>query len=213
VIREEMAMKTRSIIMHTLAAVCAAALSLAAGGAFAGERVLLAPDTPKSKIVSMNPSEVDPSLLPLDFIEDLNTTGVPRDVDIEVWRLIVSGKKVRNALSLTYDELGRMKQIKKRVILICPGVFVDYAEWEGVPLEEILEAAKVRHGFQRVSFRSEDGFSSSFTKEQVKNNLLFLAMKVNGEVLPKEHGFPVRLVAEDILGGSWVKWVKSIEVE
>jgi sulfoxide reductase catalytic subunit YedY len=176
--------------------------------------MLLAPDTPKSKIVNMNPGEVDPSLLPLDSVEDLNTTGgVPPDIDIGTWRLSVKGKKTRSPLSFTYEELSGMEQVKKRVILICPGVFVDYAEWEGVPLEKILEAAKVREGFTRITIRSEDGFSSSFTKEQVKNNLLFLAMKVNGEVLPKEHGFPVRLVAEDILGGSWVKWVKSIEVE
>jgi DMSO/TMAO reductase YedYZ molybdopterin-dependent catalytic subunit len=207
-------MNRRMIVNFFLTAACAAAaLVLAAGGAAGAQRVLLEPDTPKSRILSMNPSEVDPSLLPLDSIEDLNTTGAPQDVDIGTWRLAVKGKKVRNALSLTYEELAGMEQVKKRVILICPGVFVDYAEWEGVPLREVLQAAKIRDGFTRVTFRSEDGFSSSFTEEQVRDNLLFLALKVNGEVLPKEHGFPVRLVAEDILGGSWVKWVKSIEVE
>jgi sulfoxide reductase catalytic subunit YedY len=207
-------MNRRVIVNFVLTVACAAAaLGLAAGGAAAGERVLLAPDTPKSRILSMNPSEVDPSLLPLDSIEDLNTTGVPQDIDIRKWRLTVKGRKARNPISLTYEELAGMEQVRKRVILICPGVFVDYAEWEGVPLRQFLEAAKVRDGFTRVTFRGEDGFSSSFTKEQVRNNLLFLALKVNGEALPEEHGFPVRLVAEDILGGSWVKWVKSIEVE
>jgi DMSO/TMAO reductase YedYZ molybdopterin-dependent catalytic subunit len=207
-------MKRRVIVNVLLAAACAAAfLGFAAGVIVAGERVLLEPDTPKDRILRMNPSEVDPSRLPLDSIENLNTTGSPQDVDIGTWRLTVSGKKVRNALSLSYEDLESMKQVKKPVILICPGVFVDYAEWEGVPLRDILDAAKVRDGFTRVTFRSLDGYRSSFTKEQVENNLLFLALKVNGEVLPKAHGFPVRLVAEDILGGSWVKWVKSIEVE
>jgi sulfoxide reductase catalytic subunit YedY len=196
------------------ALLAAAVLALSGPLSAAGERVLLAPDTPKSKILNMNPSEVDPSLLPLDSVEDLNTTGgVPPDIDIGTWRLSVSGKKVKNPLSLGYGDLESMTQVKKRVILICPGVFVDHAEWEGVPLGDILEAAKVRAGYDRVTLRSEDGFSSSFTAEQVRENLMFLAMKVNGVVLPREHGFPVRLVAEDILGGSWVKWVKSITVE
>ena len=181
--------------------------------AAAGQRVLLDPSTPKREIAGMNPSEVDPSLLPLDPVENLNTTGVPPAVDIETWRLTVGGKKARKPLSLSYTDLQSMKQVKKRVILICPNVFVDYAEWEGVPLKDILETAKIGNGFTKVSIRSVDGYSSSFTKEQVQNNLLFLALKVNGQVLPKEHGFPVRLVAEDILGYSWVKWIASIKVE
>jgi sulfoxide reductase catalytic subunit YedY len=186
-------MNRRVIVIVVLAVGLAALAALAAGGAAGSERVQLKPDTPKSAILRMNPSEADPSLLPLDSIEDLNTTGgAPPDIDIGKWRLSVKGKKARNSLSLSYDELAGMEQVKKRVILICPGVFVDYAEWEGVPLGKVLEAAKVREGFTRVTIRSEDGFSSSFTKE---------------------HGFPVRLVAEDILGGSWVKWVKTIEVE
>jgi DMSO/TMAO reductase YedYZ molybdopterin-dependent catalytic subunit len=154
-------MQVRTLFRALTAAPCAAAVLAFAGSlAFAGERFLLPPDTPKPKIVNMNPSEVDPSLLPLDSVEILNTAGgTPPVVDIETWRLSVKGKKTRNAFSLAYEELAGMEQVKKRVIL------------------------------------------------------LFLALKVNGLVLPGEHGFPARLVAEDILGGSWVKWVKSIEVE
>jgi DMSO/TMAO reductase YedYZ molybdopterin-dependent catalytic subunit len=47
----------------------------------------------------------------------------------------------------------------------------------------------------------------------MENHLIFLALKVNGVTLPKEHGYPIRLVAEDVTGGKWVKWIDSIEVK
>ncbi len=73
--------------------------------------------------------------------------------------------------------------MKKRVLLICPAVFADHAEWEGVPL-----------------------------KEEVESHLPYLALKVNVQPLPLQHGYPVRLVAEGLYGGHWVKWLAAIEV-
>jgi len=187
-------------------------LVLVALNASGSERMKLAPDTPDSAIISMHPKEIDPSLLPLDSIENLHTTGRPRQVDIEVWQLEIKGAKVKNPISLSYEELSRMEMVKKKVILICPGVFVDYAEWEGVPLSAILEKAGIEADYGSIIFHGLDGYSSELSWEETQNNLLFLALKVNGETLPREHGFPVRLVAEDILGGRWVKWISSIEV-
>jgi DMSO/TMAO reductase YedYZ molybdopterin-dependent catalytic subunit len=198
--------------MKKIAVLPAALVLAAAAMLFAAERRVLSPDTLESEILRMDPSEVDPSLLPLDSIEELGTTGVPPEIDIDAWRLSVTGSGVRKPLSLSYGELAAMGQVKKKVLLICPGFFADYAEWEGVPLTEILEAAEAGGGYKNVTFQSVDGYKASFTREQVGKNILFLALKVNGVELPKEHGFPLRLVAEDILGGDWIKWLKSIEV-
>jgi len=177
------------------------------------ERVLLKPDTLDSDIIFMRPDEIDPSLLPLDSIEDLHTTGIPPEIDLKTWRLEVFGENVRNPLSLSYEELKAMNMVKKKAILICPSFFADYAEWEGVPLADILKLARVKKDYKKVIFKAEDGYRTSFDKNEIEKQLLFLALSVNGEVLPKEHGFPVRLVAEDTLGGSWVKWLSSIKVD
>jgi sulfoxide reductase catalytic subunit YedY len=185
----------------------------AALNASAAERIKLTPEMSEREIANMHPRDVDPSLLPLDSIEELHTTGIPQEVDITTWRLEVKGEKVKAPLSLTYEEIAQMEMIKRKVILICPGFFVDYTEWEGVPLSTILEKAKVEESYQTVTFYGLDGYSSRFSREDTENNLLFVALKVNGEALPKEHGFPVRLVAEGILGGRWVKWVSVIEVK
>ncbi|MEN3188354.1 MAG: molybdopterin-dependent oxidoreductase [Atribacterota bacterium] len=182
----------------------------------AKERVKLAPDTPDTEIIFMNPAEVDSSLLPLDSIKNLHTTGIPpENLDIGSWRLEISGVKAQSPLSLSYEELLALPMVKKKVLLICPGFFADYAEWEGVPLRTLLERAQVEE-YRRIRLVGIDGYEVFFTQrelEEEKLDLLFLALRVNGEALPLEHGFPVRLVAEDFYGSRWVKWLKEIVVE
>jgi DMSO/TMAO reductase YedYZ molybdopterin-dependent catalytic subunit len=176
------------------------------------QRITLTPDSTASEIVRMSPDQVDPSLLPVTPIEKIHTTGVPPKIDIETWRLEVFGEKVRNPISLSYDELLGMNMVEKKLLLICPSIFYDYAEWEGVLVSDILKQARVRKNYNRIYFKAADGFRTGLDRDEIKGKLLFLALRVNGEVLPEEHGFPVRLVAEDILGGAWVKWITSIEV-
>jgi DMSO/TMAO reductase YedYZ molybdopterin-dependent catalytic subunit len=182
----------------------------------AKERVKLSPDTPKSQIIHMNPAEVDASLLPLDPIDNLNTTGVPpKDFDLSKWYLEVKGGSVGKELRLSYEELQKLPMVKKKVLLICPGFFADYAEWEGVPLREILKLAEVKD-YRKILFVGLDNYRAQFSQDELEGeriDLLFLALRVNGETLPLEHGFPARLVAEDFYGGRWVKWIREVVVE
>jgi sulfoxide reductase catalytic subunit YedY len=184
--------------MRTL--LTAATLMLIAIVSFAQSaiKVKLAPDTPKGSIINMDPGKVDPSDLPLD---------------ISAWRLAVTGKGLEHAMSLGYADLLAFPLVKKRILLICPGVFEGYFEWEGVPLSVLLENAKARPDFTHVSFKSYDGYIEMFSREEATKHLLFLAVKVDGETLPATHGYPVRLVAEDFYGGRWVKWITEISME
>jgi DMSO/TMAO reductase YedYZ molybdopterin-dependent catalytic subunit len=145
--------------------------------------------------------------------ESLHVTGRPQDVDITEWRLEVKGDKVGIPLALPYEALQNMEMVKKNLVLVCPGFFRDIADWEGVPLPTILEMAQVSEDYKRVDFHSLDGYISSLSREEIEEHFVFLALKVNGVVLPREHGFPVRLVAEDITGGKWAKWITAIEVQ
>jgi sulfoxide reductase catalytic subunit YedY len=47
----------------------------------------------------------------------------------------------------------------------------------------------------------------------VDNGKVILAYAVNGEILPRKHGFPLRLVAEDYYGHDWVKYVYRMTAE
>ena len=166
---------------------------------------------PYGEIMNMDPKDVDPSGLPLTSVESMHSTGTYQDVDAAAWRLTVHGPAAAAPLSLTIEELGRMPMVKKRAILICPGFFYDYLEWEGVPLAALLEKAGVG-SYERVTFTSVDGYSTSFTKAEADAHLIMVATKGNGVPLPRTQGYPARVVAEDVFGSQWVKYLHEIFV-
>jgi len=195
--------------------VCATILGCIAFVAYghAEGRQKLSPSTPYNSIIMMDPANVDPSDLPLTPVTALHSTGRPQVVSEYRWRLTVDGAGVATPLSLTLKELGELPQVTKRAILICPGFFYDYVEWKGVALDTLLQEAGAGEGFQKVTFTSVDGYSSTFSREEISAHLLIVATRANGEALPLEHGFPARLVAEDVLGGRWVKYLTRIELK
>ena len=160
---------------------------------------------------------------PVTPTAELHTTGTPQDVDIETYRLNVDGL-VDTPLSLTYQDILAYPSVTEVVLLICPGVFADNAEWTGVPVWRVLEAAGISPEATKVRFEAlpepsagaypeTRPFFNFLTLDQIKgNDSIFLAYKVNGETLPKEHGYPLRLVAKDQNGSVWVKWLGSMVV-
>src|SRR5208283_5106469 len=196
-VRREKFMKARLLPCVLLATTLVLCVS-------AQERIKVDSTTPYDKIIEMDPKLVDASALPLTSVESLHSTGTPQSVDLASWRLTVSGKGVITPLSLTYDELSKLPMVKKRVLLICPEFFYDYLEWEGVPLQALLEKAGVRD-YARVVFASVDGYKSDFKKAEVQTGLIMVAVRDNGVTLPRAHGFPARIVAEGVYGGRWVK--------
>jgi sulfoxide reductase catalytic subunit YedY len=144
--------------------------------------------------------------------KDLHTTGIPQDVNIATWRLRVEGERAGAPVAYSYEDLKNMSMVRKEVVLVCPGFFTDRAEWEGVPLSDILDPAQPDGEYEKIVVFGLDGYQGHFSREDVENHLIFIALKVNGVILPKEHGYPARVVAEDIRGGKWVKWIDRIEV-
>jgi DMSO/TMAO reductase YedYZ molybdopterin-dependent catalytic subunit len=186
----------------------AAVVGLAAGRAEA------LPLPPAGDLASADPALVDISTLTLGTVESLHPTGSPLLInDISQWRLHVKGAALDAPLELSYADLQSMPTVTKKVLLVCPGFFADFVEWEGVPLSALLDTAGARQTWSRVVFTSWDGYPGRFDREEADAHLLFLALKVNGETLPVEHGFPVRLVAEHLYGGRWVKWITSVTVD
>jgi DMSO/TMAO reductase YedYZ molybdopterin-dependent catalytic subunit len=197
-------MKTRiPIAFFILLALCS---QLSAEG-----RRRLDTSTPSAEIVNMDPADVDPSGLPLTDVDSMHSTGTYQSVEVDAWRLTVHGSAVPRPLSLTYEALDRMPTVRKRAILICPGFFWDYLEWEGVPLTALLGRAGVT-SFTRVTFTSVDGYTASFSKDEVDDHLILVAMRGNGVPLPRAQGYPARVVAVDLLGGRWVKYLREIFV-
>jgi len=161
-------------------------------------------------LIYQDPANVDNSDLPITPVEELHTTGKPVELDISTYRLTVEGL-VENPLSLSYEEIRAYPSVTEVVLLICPRVFYDNAEWTGVPVADILRQAKVKPEAEKVYFEAAGGYRQSLTIEEAMSDGVFLAYEVNGQPLPLEHGYPLRLVVRGKYGSRWVKWLTHIE--
>jgi len=152
------------------------------------------------------------SSLQLTPVENMGITGRAQDVDIAEYRLTVGGL-VEKPLSLTYRDVLDYPSVTEIGIIDCPGFFVDFGEWTGVPVAALLAEAVVKPGATQLIFHALDGYKQTLSLEHVDEYGLFLAYEVNGHTLPREHGYPLRLVDSGSTGATWVKWVENIEVE
>lgn len=139
-------------------------------------------------------------------------------VDPATWRLAVKGL-VERPFELTYDELLAMPLVESDITLVCVSNavgddLVGNARWLGVPLQTLLERAGVRPEATQVVGRSVDDFTAGFpTEVALDGRGALLAVGMNGEPLPYEHGFPARLVVPGLYGYlSATKWLSAIEL-
>lgn len=148
---------------------------------------------------------------------DTRLLGPPR-VDAESWRLRVTGL-VERPFELTFEELLALPMVEEYVTLSCVsnevgGDLVGNAAWRGVPLAALLERAGVKDGATQIVGRSVDGFTVGFpTDAAFDGRHALVAVGMNGELLPFDHGFPARLVVAGLYGyTSATKWLEEIEL-
>lgn len=164
-----------------------------------------------STIVAPTPPPEIPGYAELDPTTGLHVTGLAQEIDLETYRLEITGR-VDRPLTLSYDDLRCMPKVEDFYTLICPGVFTDMATWGGVPLKHILELAGVAEDASGVKLVSADGYAASVDMSMALSESSLLAYEWEGEPLPVLHGFPVRAVFPPLPGNKWVKWLVRIEV-
>jgi DMSO/TMAO reductase YedYZ molybdopterin-dependent catalytic subunit len=145
-------------------------------------------------------------------IEEMGITGQVQDVDIIKYRLTVTGL-VNKPISLSYEDILSYDSITEIAVLNCPEFFVDVGVWTGVPLMTIFDEAGIKSEANQVIFHAVDGYSRTLSLEHIYSHTVFLAYKVNGQTLPPEHGFPLRVVDESSDGNIWVKWLHQVEIK
>ncbi|MDO7868039.1 molybdopterin-dependent oxidoreductase [Nocardioides jiangxiensis] len=129
---------------------------------------------------------------------------VPR-VDVDSWRLRIDGD-VRQELTLTYDDLRSMPLVERDITLTCVsnevgGKYVGAARWLGVPLKDLLDQAGVGTKADQLLSTAVDGFTISTPLDVVRDGRdVLVAIGMNGEPLPADHGFPARLVTPGVYG-------------
>ena len=161
------------------------------------------------------------------------------EVDPSGWRLAITGCVARE-MHLTRSDLQQMPQSSLVATLECagngrsflegevPGVqwgagAVGNAEWGGVQARLLLESAGIEDGALEVVFEGADSGVEGDTEEAVRfarslpldmalHPDTLIALKMNGEPLAEEHGFPARLVVPGWYGVASVKWLRSLRV-
>jgi DMSO/TMAO reductase YedYZ molybdopterin-dependent catalytic subunit len=152
-----------------------------------------------------------------DFYRIDTALTVPQ-VPTEGYELRVLGM-VDRPLRLSYDDLLSRDVVEYDITLTCVsntigGELIGNARWLGVRLDELLEDAGVKPGADQVVGRSIDGYTCGFPIEAATDGRnALVAFGMNGEPLPLEHGFPVRLIVPGLYGYiSATKWLTEIEL-
>ena len=155
------------------------------------------------------------------------------------WRLGVGGL-VERPLRLSMRDLGNMRSETRVVTLECAGNgrsllepptageqwrlgAVSTSEWTGVPLVEVLDRAGIKSGAREVLFRGADAgtvpgaagttrFERSLELDAARGSDVLLAYAMNGEPLPIQHGYPLRVIVPSWYAVASVKWLTEIEV-
>ncbi|MFO6453712.1 MULTISPECIES: molybdopterin-dependent oxidoreductase [unclassified Aeromicrobium] len=147
---------------------------------------------------------------------DINlTTPV---VDHESWKLRIDGM-VDRPYELTFDELLALPLIECDITLTCVsnevgGPYVGAGRWLGVRVSDLLERAGVRSGADQILSTAVDGFTISTPLAAAQDGRdMIVAVALNGEPLPRDHGFPARLVTPGLYGyvGA-TKWLTKLTV-
>jgi len=181
--------------------------------AWAASRRVLSKGTRPDSLIHENPAVLDTINLEITPLQDFGTMGpTALVVDRDRWRLQVSGQ-VNRALSFTYSQLTALPSLEREVLLICPGFFANHGRWKGVSIKGLLEQAGFDRSAARVVIEAKGGKAARFSSAELLSDKVFLAYQVNGEELPRKHGFPLRVVAEGRYGSDWVKYVDRITVE
>lgn len=142
---------------------------------------------------------------------------VPR-IDPAQWSLTIDGR-VRQPLTLNLDDLLARPMIERYITLTCVsnevgGDLIGNARWLGVPIADLLDEVDPDPDADQVVSWSVDGFTAGTPTAALRDGRdALLAVGMNGEPLPFDHGFPVRMVVPGLYGYvSATKWLRRLEL-
>ncbi|MEQ6899879.1 molybdopterin-dependent oxidoreductase [Nocardioides sp. YIM 152588] len=137
-------------------------------------------------------------------------------VDSRDWTLTIDGD-VDREVTLTFDDLLAMELIERDITLTCVsnsvgGPYAGGARWLGARLTDVLDLAGVGRGADQILSTDVGGMTISTPLALATDGRdSLLAVGMNGAALPREHGFPARLVVPGLYGfiGA-TKWVTRL---
>ena len=195
--------------------------SRASAAASRAEATIPSPGDPAAPIpagANIDAPGLSPFVTPNDVFYRVDTALFVPAIDASTWSLRVHGM-VDRELSITYEELLDRPLLERDVTLACVsnevgGPYVGNARWTGASLADLLREAGPHPEASQLVSRSVDGFTIGTPTAVVMDGRdALLAVAMNGEPLPLEHGFPVRMVVPGLYGYvSATKWLVDLEL-
>ena len=161
-----------------------------------------------------------PGVTPVDELFTYHIFGVPDECDRHLrdpgsYSLAVTGL-VERELRLSIEDLrGSFEELSADMILQCmTNVHWGRVRFTGARLLDVLESARPAPGAGKVALRSADGYDTDLALDEMRASpdSFVLAYAMNGEPVPAEHGYPIRLASDGKYGYKWPKWLSEVEV-
>ena len=168
--------------------------------------------------VGLKVDGISPFVTANDSFYRIDTAFTLPRITAEDWELRIHGM-VDQEITLNFDQLMARPMLERMVTLTCVsnevgGELVGNARWQGIRLDDLLAEAGPQAGADAVLSTSVDGMTIGTPLAALTDGRdAILAVAMNGEPLPVEHGFPVRIVVPGLYGYvSATKWVVDLEV-
>ncbi len=203
---------------------------------------VMAPKHPELIVRSPNPLDLetpvhllDSWVTPIDRFYVRGHLYMP-EIDMKGWRLRVGGQ-VEKALELSLDDLKKLERATEVVTMECAGSgrafyqprvagvqwgngAVGTARWTGARLADVLKKAGLKSTGRHVAADGADmpmgkvpDFVRSVPIEKCLHPSTLLAYEMNGQPIPLQHGYPLRLIVPGWEGAASVKWVVNLNVQ
>ncbi|WLW57972.1 molybdopterin-dependent oxidoreductase [Streptomyces sp. YU58] len=219
----------RRFLALAVGAIGAAAVAVPGGRRLWAQRVAAAraavvlpsPSSPAAPLpvkVSVGVPGVEPFVTGTADFYRIDTALTVPQMEPKDWRLTIHGR-VKRPLTLTYEQLLARPMAERYITLACVsnevgGELVGNARWLGVPIKDLLDEVEPDDSADQVVSRSVDGYTAGTPTAMLRDGRdALLAVGMNGEPLPVEHGFPVRMVVPGLYGYvSATKWLTELEL-
>lgn len=165
-------------------------------------------------LATLPPLSRDLILTPNDEFYVMETNGTPT-IDRAEWQLTINGL-VENPVTLSFTDIEARPFIEQMRTLECIGNAVGgnqigNAVWGGILLADLLAEVRVLETAVRAKFEAADNYETSVTLDWINQPGAMLAYQMNGEPLPPEHGYPLRLFMPGLYGQKMPKWITHIQ--
>ena len=141
----------------------------------------------------------------------LHYGSVPR-FDPHTWDFAITGV-VETPLRLTWDEFNALPKTQRTSDFHCVTRWSRFDNlWDGVSVQELLLRARPQANASHVLVHAEQGFTANVPLVDLDREEVLLATHHDGQPLPLDHGYPLRLIVPHLYAWKSVKWVRSFEL-